>query len=403
MGEVRAVGGTNIKETHLGIIFANLTDKQASDLRDRGALVTRVKAVATEVAPPAPSLEVAPPAPVGAAPLYTAEQLSWAAGYEGLRDLAVPPLYGARYNVAVLDTGIRASHEQIKGRVVYSKNYTSSPPGDGFNHGTGVAGIILTIAPLCNILDMKVLSDKGEGTEEEVVLAIDDSLLYHERDAESYGPLLVNLSLGVEDDGNPNSLMRVACRAAVDSGAWVFAAAGNSGPIPGTIMSPACERYVVAIGSVGYSPFIVSSFSSRGPTLGGLIKPDVVMFGENMIVASSVSDTATIAKGGTSFACPFAPGMCVIYHEALNRQAVLVGYVRPELVSIKDALDGLMARYCGKPEGASIYKDNDYGYGLPFGPLVREALAPGVQVDISTLLALPMMMAVMIPIMKMVK
>ena len=64
---------------------------------------------------------------------------------------------------------------------------------------------------------------------------------------------------------------------------------------PGTINCPACEQYVMAVGSAHYLPesntFVVSDFSSRGPTQEGLVKPDVVLFGEDIVVASSQSDT----------------------------------------------------------------------------------------------------------------
>ncbi|GAJ07257.1 unnamed protein product, partial [marine sediment metagenome] len=194
-------------------------------------------------------------------------------------------------------------------------------PGDGLDHDTGIASIIVTTVPKCNILDMKVLNSKGYGTEEQVVLAIDDLISMHEAQSE-FSPHVINLSLGGSDTGNPNQPMRAICREATERGIFVFASAGNGGPISQTITSPACENSVFAVGSIDpilsddeIVSFAISDFSSRGPTKEGLTKPDSVFFGRDIIMASSASDVATVAKSGTSFSAPFAPGGTVLFLE----------------------------------------------------------------------------------------
>jgi serine protease AprX len=315
---------------------------------------------------------------------------------EDLRGISKPPLYGEGFNLAIVDSGIRETHEKIVGRVVYRKNYTSDPMRDGFNHGTGVCSVALAVAPLCNILNLKVLDDKGNGSEEDVILAIDDCIALHDTEP-NIAPSVINLSLGAPDDGNPNSPLRVACRAAIEKGMWVMAAAGNSGPAASTILSPACERYVAAIGSAKYfaeeRAFMLSTFSSRGPTKEGLTKPDAIFFGEDIVMASSTGDTDTIAKSGTSFSTPFASGMSLLYHEGYQRLAVptqpLAG-VYPELriwVPIQDMLDKYLPGFCIKPQGAPAEKDNDYGCGMPFGSFIAQAIGLVPAVDISAVVA----------------
>lgn len=397
--QVRSVGATDIKEARsTGIIFATLTEEQASRLRSQGCTVDKVGGVRTAVMPP-----IAPPAPVAGMPIYSPQELVWVAGLEQLRNLRQPPLYGDGLTLALVDTGVRETHEQVKERVVYSKNYTSGVMQDGFNHGTATCSVAVAVAPLCNILNLKVLDDKGEGTEEEVVLAIDDCIDFHDNRPE-IAPQVINLSLGSPDDGNPNNILRVACRAAIEKGIWIIAAAGNSGPNPSSLMTPACERYVVAIGSARYisdrKTFVVSDFSSRGPTLEGLTKPDMVMFGENIDLASSSSDTATVAKSGTSFSTPFLSAAAVIYMEGWARTPALWPGpgAFPELVelpSVSDALDKYLGHVCTKPVGAPVNKDNDYGYGLLFGPYVLQTLGVSPAVDISALL-LPMVSIMML-------
>ena len=397
---VIAAGGTNIKEsTRLGIKFADLSRVQADKLKAEGYIVERMggtKAVVT------------PPTPVQAVPTYSAAQLAYAAGLEDLRNMFDPPLYGEGFNVAVLDTGIRETHDLIQGRVVYRENFTNDPMRDGFNHGTGVASIIATIAPECGILNMKVLNEEGAGTEEEVVLAIDRCIDLHDEGSE-YAPGVINLSLGVPDDGNIYSPIRIACRAAIEEGIWIMAAAGNGGPGGGTILSPACEKYVGAVGSIGYDPFEVSLFSSRGPTQEGYIKPDSVMFGEDIDVASNEGDTTTIAKSGTSFSAPFVSGMVLLYFEGAYKSAItkrqLVELPPAEItwITIQDAIDGVLAYVSTKPVGAPTEKDVAYGVGMPYGPLAAEAIAAPAAMDISALLGGMLaigMMGVMVKVVK---
>ncbi len=380
--QVKNTGGTDIKETRsTGIIFATLSESQVAQLRSQGCVVNPVGQI---------KATVMPPAPVAAAPTYSPEQLVWASGLEDLRGITEPPLYGEGFNLAIIDTGIRESHEKIMGRVGYRKNLTSDSMQDGFDHGTGVASIAVAVAPRCSLLNIKVLDNRGEGSEEEVVMGIDEVLSLHDEGSE-YAPWVINLSLGGHDDNNPYNPLRIACRAAIDRGIWVIAAAGNEGPGAETIMSPACERYVAAIGSAKYDPFMVSNFSSRGPTEEGLTKPDAVSFGEDIVVASSVSDTAIIAKSGTSFSVPFTSAMAVLYHEGVLKWhgVQFPGEVPPGiypeitgLISIQELIDVYLPGICVKPENAAAGKDYDYGYGLPFGPLVSQAIAQKPAVDI---------------------
>src|SRR5690606_13094850 len=56
---------------------------------------------------------------------------AWAAGYDG-----------KGVTIAVLDTGVDATHPDLKGQVTASRNFTSAPTtGDKVGHGTHVASI----------------------------------------------------------------------------------------------------------------------------------------------------------------------------------------------------------------------------------------------------------------------
>jgi len=418
--EVKRCGGKNLKVANASKqVFCDLDQSAVGKLKARGCVVSLIGGTRATVMPPI----VTPPIPAAAIPTYSPEDLIWATGLEDSRHLIEPPLYGEGFNIAIIGTGIRETHEKIYGRVIYSKNYTTDPMRDGFNHDTGVASIITTVAPLCNILNLKVLNNKGEGTEEELTLAIDDCLVMYDN-REVITPLVLNLSLGAPDNGNPNSPLRIACRAAIQRGIWIAAAAGNGGPSPSTILSPACERYVFAVGSAKYdTPFDVSDFSSRGPTKEGIVKPEALMFGENIIVASSESDTATIAKSGTSFSTPFMSAAALLYNEGWLKVRY-VGEPFPsmwtgrfpelEVLEAPPSIDVIIDRYLGqvstKPQGVTLGKDNDYGYGIIAGELVAASLGVVPVTDISTMLSslmpifgLGILGAVMTPMIKAMK
>jgi len=382
--QVKSAGGKDVKESlATGIIFAELDEAGVYLLESLGVKVKKV----SEVKP----TDIIPPEPIPGEEGYSPLDLMAAIGFtEDWRQIITPPLYGEGFGIAILDSGIRETHEQIKGRVVYAKNFTSSPAGDKFSHGTGVASIALALAPECDIIDIKVIGDDGIGNDEDVIMGIDEVINLKETREDMF-PCVINLSLGKEDDGDPLDPLRVACRAAIEKGIIVSAAAGNFGPQMGTIMSPACEKYVVAVGSISYDPqdiqksFLVSNFSSRGPTKEGIIKPDFALLGERVIMADSQNDTATVVKSGTSFAAPFGSAMILLHNEGAKKHAqrleeyrrqYLVEMVGTEWVPITsvDLLDKWGPLITAKPTAATRGKDVEYGWGIPLGELAALTL-----------------------------
>lgn len=292
-----------------------------------------------------------------------------------LRAAYIPELDGAGATIAVLDSGIRETHEALAGRVILSKNFSgAATTTDNFNHGTNVAFVIAGgkgeksgVATGARLINIKVLDDNGEGTEEMVVDGIQEvcSLVEQaQRDGlhmtDPMYPNTVNISAGAPDDGDTSNPMRVACRAAIrEYGLEVIAAAGNDGPNLSTMLNPAADLDVIAVGGVMSWEFAMWERSSRGPTLDGLIKPDLVCWAEDIGMASNVSDDAYIAKSGTSFSAPILTGVDSILWDLSRR--VHGPDVR---VKYSDWLQYAYA-YCLKPVDATLDKDNSYGYGMP--------------------------------------
>jgi len=84
------------------------------------------------------------------------------------------------------------------------------------------------------------------------------------------------MSLGAEiDPCDGTDAISQAVDKAVSKGVVVVVAAGNSGPDAGTITSPGCSKKGITVGAVDDNDN-VPSWSSRGPTDDGRVKPDLV-------------------------------------------------------------------------------------------------------------------------------
>ena len=377
--EINRVGAKNITKTRIvGQVFCDLDEAGARNLAAvPGLVVKEVKAFKTTQ-----SALVLQPVETIADVFFL------------LRSYFNPPLTGIGLTVAVLDTGIRKSHQSLQGKVVYEANFTDSPnAGDVFGHGTQVAFTIAGgmqaagekagVSPGSVIFNIKVINDQGIGSDEAIVLGI-DRVCHLAEQARTSGllpsdemyPNVINLSLGGEDDGDPDNPVRSACRqASQDYGLDVIAAAGNSGPKMTTVMLPACDPEVIAVGAVEtQGELVVWENSSRGPTVQGETKPDFVLWGTNLEMASHKADAEYLVKSGTSFAAPMLSGLTGLLWES-GRRAYGEGW------QFRWAAAKQYAPYFStKPAEAPVNKDNNYGYGLP---AMGSMLGQVAQVDTS--------------------
>jgi len=286
-----------------------------------------------------------------------------------------PPLIGNGLTVAVLDTGIRDTHNSLKDKVLLSVNMTSTPSaGDTFGHGTNVAHIIAGldgahsgVAPGAKLINIKILDDFGLGSEEDAVHGIayvcslvEAAIQRGElQTADSY-PNTINISAGAPDLGDSTSPLRIACKAAKEEyGLQIIGAAGNMGPDPQTILLPACDASVIAVGGINSYEFSAWEKSSRGPTINGLTKPDLVLWTTGIEGASHLNDTDYVSKDGTSFSAPIVSGIHGLIWELTRRV-----YGDAALLDWYDIMS-YGPLYFVKPEGAPVTKDNIYGLGAP--------------------------------------
>lgn len=361
--EAKRVGARDIKKPKLlGQIYCELDAGQVASLSQvAGLAVKPVKEFRAD------QVTAAPP---------TAETISDV--FSLLRSYFSPPLTGTGLTVAVLDSGVRKTHESLKGKVVYEANFTDSPTVDDvFGHGTQVAFVVAGgmpggekagVSPGAVLFNIKVMNDEGIGTDEDIVLGIDEVCELAQRarmnglyPTDDLYPNVINLSFGAEDDGDPDNPVRVAAReASIDYGLDVVAAAGNFGPKMTTVTIPACEPEVIAVGAIlTLGELEIWERSSRGPTVGGNTKPDFVLWGSDIEMASEDADDEYVTKSGTSFSAPMLAGLTGLLWESGRRAYGEAWYFR-----WTEARE-LAPYFCTKPPDAAVKKDNTYGYGLP--------------------------------------
>ncbi len=239
---------------------------------------------------------------------------AWAAGYDGK---------GVR--VAVLDTGIDATHPDLKDRIDAEKNFTGSGAADDVvdraGHGTHVASTVAGsgaesggkykgVAPGARLLVGKVLGDEGKGDESGIIAGMQWAV--------AEGAKVVNLSLGAEDTPGIDPLEQAVNDLSADSGTLFVVAAGNEGPGASTLGSPGTAEAALTVGAVDRQD-AMADFSSRGPTADGALKPDITAPGVEIVAAKAaegwMGDPAAdgyVSMSGTSMATPHVAGAAAI-------------------------------------------------------------------------------------------
>src|SRR5262245_18512702 len=202
--------------------------------------------------------------------------------------------------VAVLDTGVSLTHPDLQGKVVATKNFSSSSTVDDVNgHGSHVAGIaaaatnngigVAGVGYGVDIMDVKVLGDSGSGLYSDMISGITW--------AADNGANVINLSLG---GTMASSALESAVNYAWSKGAVVVAAAGNNAS--STPFYPAYYTNVLAVAATTDLDKL-ASFSDYGDWVD--------------VAAPGISIYSTVPSGygymsGTSMASPFVSGLAAL-------------------------------------------------------------------------------------------
>ncbi|MFJ3906320.1 S8 family peptidase [Streptomyces sp. NPDC090025] len=243
---------------------------------------------------------------------------AWQAGYDG-----------TGVTIAVLDTGVDRTHDDLRTQVVGEKNFSSSPDAtDRVGHGTHVASIAAGtgaksggrfkgVAPGAKLLNGKVLDDDGFGDDSAIIAGMEWAV--------AEGADIVNLSLGAPDSPGIDPLEATVDRLTAEKGVLFAVAAGNDGEFgASTIGSPGSADAALTVGAVDRDDKL-APFSSTGPRVGdGAVKPDVTAPGVAIAAAAAAGsaidtrpETPHPAPGylqidGTSMATPHAAGAAAL-------------------------------------------------------------------------------------------
>lgn len=216
---------------------------------------------------------------------------------------------GKGITVAVVDTGVDASHEDLTGQVLPGYDVLE-PGGDGHKdpngHGTHVAGIIAAkagnslgvagLAPEAKILPVRALDETGYGDD----AGIAEGVLW----AADHGASVINLSLG-SDTKDP--VLAAAVADVIQRKIVVVAASGNGGLEGNAPSYPAALPGVVAVSASSFGDQL-AMFSTTGSYV-SLSAPGVS-------ILSTWPGNNYVYESGTSMATPYVSAAFALLESA---------------------------------------------------------------------------------------
>ena len=248
----------------------------------------------------------------------TSVDVATSMSYEGPEDIMnADILWSQGYNgsgvkVAIIDSGVQSTHPDLQKCLVGFRDFIGGhddmDPSNGITgyddngHGTACAwlvagsgqangGLFKGIAPGASLLIEKALQSDGTGDDSVIAQAIEFAV--------DHNAAVISMSLGGRwQDSATTEPSVLASRAAVAAGVTVVVAAGNSGPAPFSVNSPAIAEEVITVGaSIGRTAVV--AFSSRGPVdrtrtqpVGLSAKPDIVAPGYRIVSGRASSASA---------------------------------------------------------------------------------------------------------------
>ena len=222
---------------------------------------------------------------------------------------------GKDVTVAVIDSGI-SKHPDVVDSIAVAVTFRQdrAPSADEWGHGTATAGVIAGngaasggeikgVAPGARLINLPVFTEQAN-QDGQAGFHMLNALNWVVDNKDKFNIRVVNISGGMAalphpTDANGQAATFLdpfdsAIRRAVEAGIVLVAAAGNTGPGPGTLnSSPGHHPDVITVGSLDtngtpadYSDDSVADHSSRGPGPLGNSKPDLVAPGVGLTLAA---------------------------------------------------------------------------------------------------------------------
>ncbi|GLD97129.1 hypothetical protein PINS_up005812 [Pythium insidiosum] len=289
----------------------------------------------------------------------------------GVTKINAPQVWARGYNgqgvvVGHIDSGARYTHQAIRNnfRSAYGwfdPESKTATPYDRNGHGTHTIGTIVGAGGIGVAPGARWIACKGcrsSSCPESDLLACGQFMTCPTNTAGtaqdcSQAPDLVSNSWGGGQGSTSYKRVVDAWRAA---GIVPVFAIGNSGPNCRTANSPGDLPNVIGVGATDANDR-VASFSSKGPAVTGLVKPDVSAPGVNTRSAWISSDSAYNSISGTSMATPHVSGAVALLLSA--RSSLTYDQIRSALTGT--ASKGVTTdRTCGAPSNGQT---NEFGFG----------------------------------------
>ncbi len=227
---------------------------------------------------------------------------SWGVEHIGCQVIHDANIKGSGVDVAVIDTGIDYTHEELAGNYVDGYDFVfddDDPFDDSWNgHGTHVAGIIAAeangfgvvgVAPEASLHAVKVLDGAGFGSLSWIIAGIQWAV-DHNMD-------IANISLA----GDYSQALHDACDAADNAGLLLVAAAGNTNG--GAVTYPAAYDSVIAV---------TGTDKTDQPAYFSPLGPQVELAAPAVLICSTSEDGGYAEMSGTSQAAPHVTGTAAL-------------------------------------------------------------------------------------------
>ncbi|RHZ33397.1 hypothetical protein DYB26_001432 [Aphanomyces astaci] len=299
------------------------------------------------------------------------EAIEW-----GIKKIQAPALWangikGDGIVVANIDSGVRYSHESLKSnwRRKYGwfdpYNKTNLLPNDALGHGTHVMGIMVGTKGIGVAPKAKWIACKGceGGCKQRMMVQCAQFLLCpHDKDGNnrdcSKAPHVINGSFG---EHIRNFWWEGLIRMWREAGIIPVYANGNKG-FKGCAYSdyPAASPQVIAVGNTD-SNDILALDSSLGPSVKGLVKPDISAPGFSIRSAVHSSDDGFSSRSGSSMSAPHVSGAIALYLSA-NKDASYDQVYKALTENVDTDTLSPPNKTCGGIPNTK-YPNNLFGYG----------------------------------------
>ncbi len=313
----------------------------------------------------------------------------------GARELLDMGIDGTGIKIAILDTGIDKYHPDLDDmdnnpytndpKVILEKSFidydgdgnADTDTSDGYGHGThcaGIAagnGILKGVAPNAWLINGRIGDDRGYLELSWLLKAIDWAVIS--------GADIISMSLGW-GIYNVMPLLNEAADYAWERGVILTVSAGNSGPESRTTASPGMASRSITVGA-STRDNTITSWSSRGPSINGMIDPDVVAPGSSIL--STYPGNRYYVASGTSMSAPAVAGVAALLLSSNPDEDI--GLVRSAIISTATDLGyHVFTQGTGlvNAKAAYEYLQNPSVYAFPgFSETSTLVLSPGEEME----------------------